>query len=39
MNPIKSSLHFSDFSVIFYAFSKFQHFGNTIEDSVFHRGP
>jgi hypothetical protein len=31
----KLSLHFSDFSMIFYAFSKFQHFGNTIEDSVF----
>jgi hypothetical protein len=25
--------------MIFYAFSKFQHFGNTIEDSVFRLGP
>jgi hypothetical protein len=35
----KIEFAFSNFSTILYAFSKFQLFGNTIEDSVFHWGP
>jgi hypothetical protein len=30
---------FSEFSMVFYGFSKFQYFGNTIEDWVFRLGP
>jgi hypothetical protein len=35
----KLSLHFSDFSTIFYAFYKIQQNGFTIWDKVLHRGP
>jgi hypothetical protein len=33
-NPTKFSLHFFEFSTIFYAFYKFLQTGNTIEDSI-----
>jgi hypothetical protein len=35
-NPTKFSLHFSEFSTIFYAFYKFQQIGYTIEVAVLH---
>jgi hypothetical protein len=35
-NPTKLSLHFSEFSTIFYAFYKFQQIGYTIEVAVLH---
>jgi hypothetical protein len=38
-NPTKLSLHFSEFSTIFYAFYKFQQFANTIGDTVLRWGP
>jgi hypothetical protein len=38
-NPTKLSLHFSDFSTIFYAFYKFQQMEYTIEDVTLRRGP
>jgi hypothetical protein len=38
-NPTKLVLHFSEFSMIFYAFYKFQQNGCTIEDVTLRRGP
>jgi hypothetical protein len=38
MNPTKLSLHFSEFSTIFYAFYKFQQNGYTIEDALLRLG-
>jgi hypothetical protein len=38
-NPTKLALYFSDFSMIFYGFSKFQQNCFTIEVSTLHRGP
>jgi hypothetical protein len=39
MNPTKLGLHFSDFSTVFYEFSKIQPNCFTIEVSTLHRGP
>jgi hypothetical protein len=38
-NPTKLSLHLSEFSAIFYAFYKFQQFGNTIGDTFCAEAP
>jgi hypothetical protein len=38
-NPTKLSLHFSEFSTIFYAFYKFQQFANTIGDQFCAEAP
>jgi hypothetical protein len=39
MNPKKLSLHFSDFSVIFYAIYKNQEIANTIGVTLLQEGP
>jgi hypothetical protein len=39
MNPTKLSLHFSEFSTIFYTFYKFQQNGYTIEDALLRLSP
>jgi hypothetical protein len=38
-NPKKLSLHFSEFSTIFYEFYKFQQFANTIGDTFCAKAP
>jgi hypothetical protein len=38
-SPTKLSLHFYDFSTIFYAFYKFQQIGYTIEDALLRLDP
>jgi hypothetical protein len=39
MNPTKLSLHFSEFSTMFYAIYKILQNGNNIGDPLLHRGP